>query len=592
MNPQNDLFLLMFTLSQMEDRVKIVRFFCESLNELFKPNEFEFSENKPPHASHYYEEIILGDISFGFVKYKTVPSKEQVAILQNAIQMLAVILDRLRIDGELKNKISSFKSIAQKRLDAIKANVKELENYRKESTKLIENLKSEIVRREKIENELRESEEKFRLSFRTSPDSVNINRLEDGLYIEINPGFTEITGYAADEVIGKTSYEIDVWADFRDREELVRGLKEKGKYYNLEAKFRTKDGRILDGLMSAAIINLNNVPHIINITRDITEIKKAQNDLKKSELQFRKAFENSTSGMCIASVKGEFLQVNAKLCQILGYTEEELLKSTFPEVTYPGDIPMGEENMKNALDGQIDSFYMEKRYIRKDGTIIWADVSSSLIRDSENLPVNFITQVTDITENKMAGEVLKKERDLAQQYLDVAGVMFATLNKKGEITLINKKGFEILGYDKAEDLIGKNWLEVCLPEKNKKEIKDIFREQMAGNIKAYEYYENLVLTKSGKERIIAFHNTVLHDADGKISGVLFSGEDITERVKAEEEIKELNAVLEKRVVERTTELEGANKELSDINDVFVGREMRIIELKEEIKRLKNQLKEK
>ena len=591
MNQQNDLFLLMFTLSQMNEKVIIMKLFLESLNELFKPCKFSFSEISPE-KEQYLEEIIMRDSSYGYIVCDKTPSQEIISSLQNAVQMLALILDRLRMDKELKQKARSLESVAKQRLEAIKANVEELESSKKESVTLIKNLKKGITEKEKIESELRESEEKFRLSFQMTPDSVNINRLEDGLYIEVNQGFTDMTGYTEDEVIGKTAYEINIWDDIRDRERLVQGLKKDGKYYNLQAKFRAKDGRIIDGLMSASIINLNNVPHIINITRDISDIMKTQEDLRKSELRFRKAFENSTSGMCLATPEGRFLQVNNKLCEILGYTAKELLGTSFPKITHPEDIPLGEKNIKKALDNQIDAIEMEKRYIRKDGEIIWAQVSSSLIRDTEDSPVYFISHVVDITEKKRISQIIKKERDQAQKYLDIAGVMFATLNKKGEVTLINKKGCEIMEYEDAEELIGKNWLDVCLPENTREEILNVFREQMAGNIKAFEYFENPVITKSGGQRLIAFHNTILEDADGNITGVLFSGEDITERVMAEEEIKKLNTELEKRVEERTAELEKANKELEELNDVFVGREMRIIELKEEVELLKNKLKEK
>ena len=590
MNQQDDIFQLIFKLSQMDERAKIIELFCEKSGEIFKHDKFFYSPDKSVKAP-YIQQIKTGDISHGYLVSTEIPSKENSTTLINAIQMLAVILEQIRIKDELKNKNKSLEAIAQKRLEAIKANVKELESNRIQSERLINELQNKIVERQKIENELRESEEKFRLSFQTTPDAVSINRLEDGLYVDINQGFKEISGYTAEEIIGKTSYEIGIWVDIKTRERLVKAVKKSGKLYNMQAKFRTKDGRIVDGLMSASLINLNNAPHIINITRDISEIKKAQDELQKSEIRFRKAFENSTSGMCIASPKGEFLQVNRKMCEILGYSVKELLGITFSKITHPEDIAISIQNVREVIEGKKDTFGFKKRFLRKDGETIWAVVSSSLIRDTKDAPLYFITHITDITEKKKSDEIIKKERDQAQRYLDIAGVMFASLNKNGEITLINKKGCEILGYDKAEDLMGKNWMDTCLPHENREEVKHVFHEQMTGNIKAYEYYENPVITKSGEKRIIAFNNTVLLDLEDNITGVLFSGEDITMRVRAESEIKKLNAELENRVAERTAELEKVNKELGEVNDVFVGREMRIIELKEEVERLKNKLNE-
>jgi|GEM_PF-276476 len=138
----------------------------------------------------------------------------------------------------------------------------------------------DITERKNAEEVLRVSEEKFRSAFAASPDSVNINRLEDGLYIDINRGFTRLTGFSREDVIGKTSSEISIWHDPADRQKLVRGVREKGFYENLEAQFRCKDGTPITALMSAAIISIHNEPHIINITRDITELKEAESERK------------------------------------------------------------------------------------------------------------------------------------------------------------------------------------------------------------------------------------------------------------------------------------------------------------------------
>ncbi|MCK9195750.1 MAG: PAS domain S-box protein [Syntrophales bacterium] len=148
----------------------------------------------------------------------------------------------------------------------------------------------DISERKRMEKALTKSEEKFRKAFYTSPDSVNINRLEDGIYISINPGFTRITGYAEEDVIGKTSIECNIWDNIEDRQRLVAGLKKAGEVTNLEAAFRTRDGDIRYGLMSASILDLDGVPHILSITRDITDRKWAEEELERTIESLRKAF--------------------------------------------------------------------------------------------------------------------------------------------------------------------------------------------------------------------------------------------------------------------------------------------------------------
>lgn len=138
-------------------------------------------------------------------------------------------------------------------------------------------------------------------------------------------------------------------------------------------------------------------------------------------------------------------------------------------------------------------------------------------------------------ERKQTEEALKKERDTAQRYLDIAGVILVIINAKQEVTLINKKGCEILGYSN-EEIIGKNWFDNFIPEIIRDKVKTTFTKLMAGEIVSVEYFENPILTKNGEERIIAWHNNILTNEVGNLVGTLSSGEDVTERKRAEEKI--------------------------------------------------------
>ncbi len=129
-----------------------------------------------------------------------------------------------------------------------------------------------------------------------------------------------------------------------------------------------------------------------------------------------------------------------------------------------------------------------------------------------------------------------------QKYLDFAGVLIVVIEADQRVSFINKKGCELLGYNK-EDVIGKNWFDNFIPETMKNKVKSVFDELMAGKIEPIEFFENPIITKKGKERIIEWHNTILKDEQGKIYATLSSGLDITERKKAEEKIKHLNLVL-------------------------------------------------
>ncbi|MCJ7485549.1 MAG: PAS domain S-box protein, partial [Candidatus Aminicenantes bacterium] len=138
------------------------------------------------------------------------------------------------------------------------------------------------------------------------------------------------------------------------------------------------------------------------------------------------------------------------------------------------------------------------------------------------------SQVARSIEHKRAERALGQERDRIQKYLDIAQVMLLVLDQQGTIVMINRKGASILGYEEVE-LVGKNWFDTCLRMGDRKQVRKVFEEIMAGHIKQQDYHENFVLTKSGEERNIAWHNAIVTDDAGRTQGSLSSGEDITER---------------------------------------------------------------
>ncbi len=175
-----------------------------------------------------------------------------------------------------------------------------------------------------INKRLRESEEKYRLAFKTSPEAVNINQM-DGTYVDINEGFTHLTGFTRDDVIGKLSSEIEIWSIPEDREKLISGLTSEGFIDNLESKFRCKDGSFKIALMSATIIELNNAPHILSFTRHIFERKKLEEELQATQLTFSQLFYQSSTSMCLYKPDGTIEKANQKFCKMFGVKEEEIV---------------------------------------------------------------------------------------------------------------------------------------------------------------------------------------------------------------------------------------------------------------------------
>jgi PAS domain S-box-containing protein len=178
--------------------------------------------------------------------------------------------------------------------------------------------------------------------------------------------------------------------------------------------------------------------------------------------------------------------------------------------------------------------------------VLFAAVSGTaifILNLNRNIKETQIELQAEVEERKQAEAALRKSEQEARQYFDVASVGFVALDKEGNITLINKRGLEILGY-RQEELIGRNWFKTCLPDKSRKDVLDVFHKLIRGEIEPDEYSKNTVLTKEGKERIISWHNAILRDPGGEITGILSSGKDITEQIQAEQEKVKLEAHLQ------------------------------------------------
>ena len=147
--------------------------------------------------------------------------------------------------------------------------------------KLKSSYEKDISARNEAEEKLKSSEDKFRKAFETNPDAITINRMSDGRFVSINDGFSKVTGYSKEDIKDKTSTELNIWTSPFQRESIITGLSSSGMVQNMEGTFRKKDGTIRNGMMSATIISLDDVPHILSITRDITASKHAEDEIKK-----------------------------------------------------------------------------------------------------------------------------------------------------------------------------------------------------------------------------------------------------------------------------------------------------------------------
>jgi len=260
---------------------------------------------------------------------------------------------------------------------------------------------SDVTEQYKIKEVLSESEEKYRAAFMTSPDSININAM-DGLYVDINEGFTNLTGYTREDVIGVLSSDIKIWDIPEDREKLIIGLREKGFVDNLKSVFRCKDGSLQTAVMSAKIIQINKVPHILSITRTITE--SPLSDLNK----FLLIVEHSPESIVFTNLDGNIEYVNPKFCQLTGYSMKELVGNN-PRILQSGKTP--KENFEilweTILSGNTwkGEFYNQK----KNGDLYFEKAIIIPLKNGKNEVTNFIGIKEDITEKRKASGTIKQQ---------------------------------------------------------------------------------------------------------------------------------------------------------------------------------------
>lgn len=276
---------------------------------------------------------------------------------------------------------------------------------------------------------------------------------------------------------------------------------------------------------------------------------------KEGESRFQTAFEYATVGISIVSPEGRWLRVNRKLCAILGYTQDELMALTFRDVTYPDDLKKDSDNTRHLLGGEVSTFSMEKRYIRKDGGVIWANLQVSLVRKADNTPDYFISVIEDIQRRKKAEIALQESREQLKLFIEYAPAALAMVDHEMRYLACSQRWRSDYGLH-GRDLLGVSHYEI-FPEISE-EWKAIHRRCLAGETIRAE--EDRFVRADGSVQWLRWEVRPWYQG-GAISGIAMFAEDITSRKQSEMALQQLNIDLEERIANRTAELKTLNQSL-------------------------------
>ena len=304
----------------------------------------------------------------------------------------------------------------------------------------------DITERKITEKALLESEEKFRKAFITNPDSITITRYDDGMYVSVNNGFTQILGYSEEDVMGKTSLGINMWHVPEERKKFTLKLKTNGIVENFEAKFNSKDGKKIDCLVSATLIDLAGVKHILSNTRDISERKLAATALANSEIRYRTLFESAKDGILILdSDTGKIVDVNPFLIDLLGYTENQFLEKEIWKIGFFKDVAANKAKfleLKLKEYVRYENLPMETAHGKKINVEFVSNVY--LVNNKRVIQCN----VRDITERKKAEEEIRNQLDeLRRWYAVTLGRESRIMELKQEVNRLLKQIGNPLRYD-------------------------------------------------------------------------------------------------------------------------------------------------
>ncbi|MCH8260779.1 MAG: PAS domain S-box protein, partial [Planctomycetes bacterium] len=399
----------------------------------------------------------------------------------------------------------------------------------------------DITARKLAEEALRASESRFRGLLEAEPDGVVVVD-EAGRIDLVNTKAAKMFGYRREELFGEPIELVVPQGLFKKhvghRARFLEQPQARPMGTELEVTGRRKDGSEFPADVSLSPLETDQGLFVMSIVRDITERKRTELALRESEERFRVIFESAPFGMAVVDVAGTHARYNRAFQEMLGYTEQELQERDVAEYTYPEDREDTRRLFSELREGKRDLYQLEKRYVRKDGRIVWGSLAFTSVRDAQGDVQYLIATVKDITEGKQAEAALRESEERLALALDATSEGLWDWNIATGEVFYSPRWCRALGFDPCEvEPRGRFWNKLVHPE-DMPRVKEILNAHFEQKTELYEC-EVRLRTKSGEYRWnLDRGRVVARDEDGKPVRMIGVDIDITERKRAEEALRE------------------------------------------------------
>jgi len=368
----------------------------------------------------------------------------------------------------------------------------------------------------------------------SSADAIHAVGL-DGTILSWNRGAELLFGYSSQEIVGKSATILAPPGRFDEVHQFLATIRNGGVIDPFDTVLQAKDGRGMDVSLSFSPIR-NQAGEVVgaaSIARDIGKQLRAERKLRESDERFRDVFEHAPFGMCVAGLNRTIIQANTAFCRMLGYTEPELADTTWAKLTHPDDLESSQRMMEQLLRESGGCEELGKRYIHRNGNVLWARIRTSIVRGEDGSPLYFVTHVEDTTEHKRAEEVLRESEDRFRVMADCCPASMWMTDAEGETQFVNRAYEEFRGNTHREGE-GSKWQSLIHPDDAPDYIGAF---QRAVRVHTSFSVEARVRRADGEWRWVESHAEPRVSPGGEFLGHVGISLDISERKGAEEALR-------------------------------------------------------